>query len=103
VLQMLARLLLAQESPARIVAAPRWRLGGGGFDTWDVPGAGIVGVESRAPGAWADGLRARGHVVGVDGAWDSGYGHAHLIERMPDGTLAGAHDPRALTGGTATW
>lgn len=103
VLQMLARLLLARQSPARIVAAPRWRLGGGGFDTWDVPGAGIVGVESRAPDAWVEGLRERGHVVGVDDAWDSGYGHAHLIERTPDGVLAGAHDPRALTGGTATW
>jgi gamma-glutamyltranspeptidase / glutathione hydrolase len=103
VLQMLARLLLARQSPARIVAAPRWRLGGGGFDTWDVPGAGIVGVESRVPDAWTTGLRARGHVVEVSDAWDSGYGHAHLIERMPDGSLAGAHDPRALTGGTATW
>ena len=103
VLQMLARLLVARESPARIVSAPRWRLGSGGFDTWDVPGAGIVGVESRAPTEWIEGLRARGHVVGVDDAWDSGYGHAHLIERTADGVLAGAHDPRALTGGTATW
>jgi gamma-glutamyltranspeptidase/glutathione hydrolase len=103
VLQMLARLLVAGESPASIVAAPRWRLGGGGFDTWDVPGAGIVGVESRAPAAWVSGLRERGHVVDIGDAWDSGYGHAHLIERTPDGVLAGAHDPRALTGGTATW
>ncbi len=103
VLQMLARLLVAGQSPARITAAPRWRLGDGGFDTWDVPGAASVAVESRAPAEWIDGLRARGHVVEVAGAWDSGFGHAHLIERTGDGSLAGAHDARALTGGTATW
>ncbi len=102
VLQLLARLLAAGESPAACIGAPRWRIGDGGFDTWTVA-PGHVGVEAGVPAAWIDGLRARGHDVRVDQPWDSGYGHAHLIERLPDGTLAGAHDPRALTGATATW
>ena len=103
VLQLLARLLVAGDDPASCIGAPRWRLGDGGFDTWDDGGPGSVAVEEHAPEAWAEGLRQRGHDVKVDPAWNSGYGHAHLIERTEDGVLAGAHDPRALTGGTATW
>ncbi len=103
VLQLLAALLVDGRSPASAVGAPRWRLGDGGFDTWDDGGPGHVGLEDDCPPDWVDGLRARGHDVRVDPAWNSGYGHAHVIERDPDGVLAGAHDPRALTGATATW
>jgi gamma-glutamyltranspeptidase/glutathione hydrolase len=103
VLQLLARLLVAGDDPAACIGAPRWRLGDGGFDTWDDGGPGSVGIEGNAPETWVAGLRERGHDVKVDPAWNSGYGHAHLIERAVDGVLAGAHDPRALTGGTATW
>jgi gamma-glutamyltranspeptidase / glutathione hydrolase len=103
VLQLLARLLVAGQDPARCIGAPRWRLGDGGFDTWDDGGPDLVGVERGAPDAWVEGLRARGHEVSVQDPWNSGYGHAHLIERAPDGTLGGAADPRALTGATATW
>jgi gamma-glutamyltranspeptidase/glutathione hydrolase len=103
VLQLLARLLVADQDPARCIGAPRWRLGDGGFDTWDGDGPDVVGVERGAPDPWVDGLRRRGHDVAVHDPWNSGYGHAHLIERLPDGTLAGAADPRALTGATATW
>ena len=35
VLQLLARLLVAGQSPAACIGAPRWRLGSGGFDVWD--------------------------------------------------------------------
>ncbi|HEU5083287.1 MAG TPA: gamma-glutamyltransferase [Acidimicrobiales bacterium] len=103
VLQLLARLLVAGQSPARCVGAPRWRLGDGGFDTWEGDGPDLVGVERGAPDAWADGLRDRGHDVSVQDPWNSGYGHAHVIERDETGTLSGAADPRALTGATATW
>lgn len=103
VLQLLAALLVDQRSPAATIGAPRWRLGDGGFDTWGDGGPGHVGLEGNAPDSWAPGLRERGHDVRVDPPWNSGYGHAHLIERSEDGTLAGAHDPRALTGATATW
>ncbi len=102
VLQLLARLLVGGQSPAACIGAPRWRLGTGGFDVWAAAGGpGSVGVEAGVPAAWVDGLRARGHEVEVHDAWNSGYGHAHLIERDADGTLGGAADPRALTGATA--
>jgi len=103
VLQLLARLLVAGQDAARCIGAPRWRLGDGGFHTWLDGGPDVVGVERGVPDAWVDGLRDRGHDVEVQDPWNSGYGHAHLIERLPDGTLAGAADPRALTGATATW
>ncbi len=105
VLQLLARLLVAGQDPARCVGAGRWRLAGdgGGFDTWEGAGPDRVRVEGDVPAAWIEGLTERGHRVDADGAHDSGYGHAHLIERLPDGTLGGAADPRALTGATATW
>ncbi|MFP5321435.1 MAG: gamma-glutamyltransferase family protein [Acidimicrobiia bacterium] len=103
VLQLLARTLLADQDPARAVGAARWRLGDGGFQTWADGGPALVGVERGVPEPWVEGLRARGHQVEVQDPWNSGYGHAHLIERRADGTLAGAADPRALTGATATW
>ena len=103
VLQLVAQLLLHDRSPGRAVAAPRWRLGAGGFDTWDDGGPGDVRVEDGAPAAWVDGLAERGHEVVVEPAWTSDYGHTHVIERRADGVLAGAHDPRAVTGGTGTW
>lgn len=103
VLQLLARLLVSGQTPAACVGAPRWRLGDGGFRSWERDGPGSVGLEDNGPPAWSAGLAARGHDVRVDPRWNSGYGHAHLIERTPDGVLAGAHDPRALTGATATW
>jgi len=103
VLQLLARLLVAGQDPARCVGAARWRLGDGGFDTWEGGGPDLVGVERGVPDGWVEGLRRRGHEVSVQDPWNSGYGHAHLIERREDGTLAGAADPRALTGATASW
>jgi gamma-glutamyltranspeptidase / glutathione hydrolase len=103
VLQLLARLLVADQDPARCVGAARWRLGDGGFDTWEGDGPDLVGVERGVPQDWLAGLQERGHTVSEQDPWNSGYGHAHLIERRPDGTLAGAADPRALTGATATW
>jgi gamma-glutamyltranspeptidase / glutathione hydrolase len=105
VLQMLTRLLVHGQPPAEVVQAPRWRLGAGSFDTWADGGPGFVALEHGAPAAWSIGLEHRGHRVEADARMriTMGYGHAHVIERSPDGTLAGAHDPRTLTGATATW
>lgn len=103
VLQLLARLLVHDQDPAAAIAAARWRLGDGGFQTWADDGPGGIGLESGVPEAWSAALEQRGHLVHTDPAWNAGYGHAHLIERTVGGTLAGAHDPRALTGATATW
>jgi gamma-glutamyltranspeptidase/glutathione hydrolase len=95
VLQLVTRLLAHGETPGQIVGAPRWALGTGdtGFDTWR--SAPVVEVEEGAP--WADGLRERGHTVEVL-PYGSGFGHAHLIDLLPSGMLAGAADSRALIG-----
>ncbi len=100
VLQMLARLLVAHESPGTIITSPRWTLkspGATGFDTWTTKNSPIVTLETHSPSSWALELEAIGHhVTSADG----GHGHAHLIH-VAGGILAGATDPRALTGGVA--
>ena len=105
-LQVLARSLCAGEDPATAIGSGRWRWGaaeGTGFDTWADPGNLQLYVEGHAAWAGPDGLAdltGRGHRVGTDGPHDNSYGHAHLIEVL-DSVLAGASDPRALTGGVA--
>ncbi|MEA3056401.1 MAG: gamma-glutamyltranspeptidase / glutathione hydrolase [Actinomycetota bacterium] len=101
-LQLLARLLVNGESPARAVAAGRWGLTGGatGFDTWVDRGRVRVAIEGHASTAWADGLRDRGHDVDPKHPHDHGFGHAHVIQVAGD-VLAGASDPRPRTGGAA--
>jgi gamma-glutamyltranspeptidase/glutathione hydrolase len=97
-LQLLARLLLAGESPGAAAGAPRWAIrapGGTGFDTWTSPVT-RIDIEADAPPAWADGLAARGHAVAPLPPRRS-IGHAHVIEVTPSG-LAGAADPRSLVG-----
>ncbi|WP_420123340.1 gamma-glutamyltransferase family protein [Nakamurella sp.] len=96
VLQLLARLLAAGQSPGRAVGAPRWSLGTGGFDTWSGdPDEDLVSLERGAPDGWAAGLRRRGHTVRADADL---VGHAHAIVRSPGGRLTGAADPRAVVG-----
>lgn len=104
VLQLLARLLAGEEAPGDVIGAPRWVLtspGNRGFDTWRDPDAHVVRLEAHAPAAWLDGLSQRGHRVEVAGFDPAGFGHAHLIERHRDGSLAGAADPRAMIGSVA--
>ena len=105
-LQLLARLLAgdATGDPAAILAAGRFTLGsaepGRGFDTWS-QGSGrvAVDVEGHAPDAWDAGLAERGHVVRRGAPWSHGFGHAHVISVRSNGEmLAGATDPRPLTG-----
>ena len=105
-LQVLARTLHLGEDPASAIASGRWRWGaaeGTGFDTWADADNLRLCIEGHA--AWASDdrlaeLTRRGHRVEVDGSHDNSYGHAHLIDAQGD-VLAGASDPRALTGGTA--
>ncbi|MGH9270874.1 MAG: gamma-glutamyltransferase family protein [Ilumatobacteraceae bacterium] len=104
-LQLIARLFVASvsASPAAAVGAGRWLLRGPatGFDTWTGDRPPAVVVEGHASAAWRDGLAARGHAV-VDGpAFDSGFGHAHVITVDPSGTFAAAADPRARVGSAA--
>ncbi|MGV9306980.1 gamma-glutamyltransferase family protein [Nonomuraea sp. NPDC003727] len=96
-LQVITRLLRHGQTPGEAIGAPRWRLatGGTGFDTWDAPDATVMELEEGA--GWADGLAALGHPV-AGRPYGTGFGHAHLIDVLPGGVLAGAADPRALIG-----
>jgi gamma-glutamyltranspeptidase / glutathione hydrolase len=102
VLQLLARLLHAGEDPGHTVAAGRWRLAGSnpsGFHTWADPDQLALQIEGHGTDT-DDDLSALGHRVRRIGPHHSAFGHAHLID-VVDGVLAGASDPRALTGGVA--
>lgn len=102
-LQLLTRLLSHGHSPARAVGAARWVLRGPdtGFDTWTSDTGPVVQLERHASPAWHDGLAGRGHRVEWIPPFDSGVGHAHVIQVGLDGMLAGAADPRALVGSCA--
>jgi len=100
-LQLLTRLLQLGQSPGAAVSAPRWTLGpvgdDAGFSTW-LPGTTRqVRVEDPATG-WHTALAAKGHNVTVAAGDPSSFGHAHIVAVTEHGTLAGAADPRALTG-----
>jgi gamma-glutamyltranspeptidase/glutathione hydrolase len=102
VLQMFARLLHLDQSPGEILSAGRFNLASpdpqSGFDTWTAGGDVRVQLEPHAA-QWEAGLRERGHQVEVAPVGDlSGFGHAHLIQTLPNGALAGAADPRAKAG-----
>ncbi|HEY9522891.1 MAG TPA: gamma-glutamyltransferase [Thermopolyspora sp.] len=98
-LQILTRLLHHGESPGRSISAPRWCVGAGesGFATWHPTTPATLEIETGAP--WSTGLRMRGHTV-LTRPYGGDFGHAALIDIRPNGTLAGAGDPRALTGAT---
>lgn len=97
VLQLLARLLRNGQTPGRALRAPRWTLGDGGFATWEGGGPQVTTLEATAPDTWERGLADLGHRV-VRAAPGTNMGHAHAIVVRDDGILAGAADPRALTG-----
>jgi gamma-glutamyltranspeptidase / glutathione hydrolase len=99
-LQVIARLLGAGQSPGAAIGGPRWVLSGGtgtGFDTWNDPDAVGVEIEAQAPAAWAEGLKRRGHPVRIVDGVVATFGHAQLID-VQDNGLAGVADPRALVG-----
>ncbi|MBK9178144.1 MAG: gamma-glutamyltransferase [Acidimicrobiales bacterium] len=96
-LQLIARVLVARQSPARAVTAGRWVLAGtgsDGFDTWLRPDRVRVRVEANAPPSWAGELERLGHTVERLPAFDSRVGHAQLID-AGGASLAGAADPRS--------
>jgi gamma-glutamyltranspeptidase/glutathione hydrolase len=109
-LQLLARLLGAGESPGEAMHAGRFRLGppprnGGvddGFSTWRAGGRVSVRLEAHVPTGWAAGLEARGHTVIDEAAFSDGFGHAQLIDVHGD-VLWGASDPRSAAGAAAGW
>ncbi len=101
-LQLLAETLVHGRDPGRAIGTPRWRLdpasAADGFSTWQ-PGVGrVVQLETPVDAGLAEELAANGHLVEVLDDAHSQFGHAHMIEVMESGALAGASDPRALTG-----
>jgi len=80
----------------KAIDAPRWLLG----RTW---GSNVTNLrmESRFDGHVVDRLLSAGHDVEVlPDAYSDTMGHAGAVVLHPDGTLEGAHDPRA-DGGAA--
>jgi len=76
--------------------APRWLLG----RTWGSTHTNLR-MESRFDGNLIDQLMSSGHDVAVlEEAYSDTMGHAGAVVLHPDGTLEGAHDPRA-DGGAA--
>ena len=80
----------------RAIDAPRWLLG----RTWGSTHTNLR-MEARFDGALVEGLLAAGHDVELlADAYSDVMGHAGAVVLHPDGTLEGAHDPRA-DGGAA--
>jgi oxamate amidohydrolase len=78
------------------VDTPRWLLG----RTWGSPHTNLR-LESRFPEALVDRLVSAGHDVEIlPDAYSDTMGHAGAVVLHADGTLEGAHDPRA-DGGAA--
>jgi gamma-glutamyltranspeptidase/glutathione hydrolase len=102
VLQLLARLLRAGQSPAEALAAPRWILRGisdeTAFKTWESGGEVRVSIEKNADPSWFSYLEQAGHRVVVEDALSHAFGHAQIIA-VENGALVGAADPRS---GSAT-
>lgn len=102
-LQIATRMFHHGRSPAEAIHAARWALQGPitGFDTWTAPQGPILTVEGHAPREWAEALSGLGHVVRVEPAYDSEFGHAQAIVRDDEGFWAGAADPRARVSSAA--
>ena len=93
---LFTRHVLYRQPLDRAIDAPRWLLG----RTWGSPHTNLR-MESRFDGNLVDRLLAAGHDVEVlADAYSDLMGHAGAVVLHPDGTLEGAHDPRA-DGGAA--
>jgi gamma-glutamyltranspeptidase/glutathione hydrolase len=78
------------------IARPRWLLG----RTWGSAHTSLR-LESRFAEGLVDRLLSAGHdVAALDEAYSDTMGHAGAVVLHPDGTLEGAHDPRADGGAT---
>ncbi|WP_216858086.1 gamma-glutamyltransferase family protein [Actinomadura verrucosospora] len=90
-MQLLSHLLDHGHDPATAVAAPRFTVHpGSDADVLGTPPE--LRVESRLGAARIEALRASGHDVAVQDAWDAG-GSAQVIS-VAGGALLGASDPR---------
>ena len=91
-----SRHVLYRQPLDKAIDAPRWLLG----RTW---GSSVTNLrmENRFDGNLIDRMLSAGHDVDVlPDAYSDTMGHAGAVVLHPDGTLEGAHDPRA-DGGAA--
>ncbi len=84
-LQLLARVHGASQSPGEAMAAGRWAQVGD-----------QLLIEGNAPPAWLPGLAERGHHVVPSAPFSEQFGHAQLVVSHGD-HLAAASDPRSET------
>ena len=95
---LLTRHVLHRQPLERAIEAPRWLLG----RTWGSTHTNLR-MESRFDGNLIDRLLSAGHDVEVLAEpYSDLMGHAGAVVLHPDGTLEGAHDPRADGGATGT-
>jgi gamma-glutamyltranspeptidase/glutathione hydrolase len=93
---LFTRHVVFKQDLAEAIDRPRWLLG----RTWGNP-RGNLRLESRFDGNLADRLASAGHEVEMlPEPYSDPMGHAGAVVLHPDGTLEGAHDPRA-DGGAA--
>jgi gamma-glutamyltranspeptidase len=93
---LFTRHVLFREPLEEVIERPRWLLG----RTWGSSHTNLR-VESRFDGNLVDRLLSAGHDVEMlSEPFSDTMGHAGAVVLHPDGTLEGAHDPRA-DGGTA--
>lgn len=99
-LQLIVRLFHHGQTPGAAINAGRWSLRGAstGFDSWAAPLDLTLAVEGQTPESWDDELVALGHRTERLNVNDSQFGHAHAIVLEPNGTLAGAAEPRTVIG-----
>jgi gamma-glutamyltranspeptidase/glutathione hydrolase len=86
---MFSRHVLHRQPLNEAVERPRWYVG----KTWGKPIGSLV-VEARLDGNLIERLMSAGHDVVLTDA----IGHAGAVVLHPDGSMEGAHDPRADAG-----
>src|SRR5262249_20246738 len=84
-----SRYAFHRERLDQAIEGPRWYVG----KTWGKPIGNLV-VEARLDGNLIDRLTSAGHDVVLTDA----IGHAGAVVLHPDGSMEGAHDPRAASG-----
>jgi gamma-glutamyltranspeptidase len=95
---LLTRHVTYRQPLDQAIAAPRWLLG----RTWGSTHTNLR-LESRFDGNLVDRLLAAGHDVELLAEpYSDLMGHAGAVVLHPDGTLEGAHDPRADGGAAGT-
>ncbi|HUI96314.1 MAG TPA: gamma-glutamyltransferase [Xanthobacteraceae bacterium] len=95
---LFTRHVLYRQPLDRAIDAPRWLLG----RTWGSPHTNLR-LEARFDGNLIDQLLSAGHDVEVlSEPYSDTMGHAGAVVLHPDGTLEGAHDPRADGGADGT-